>query len=64
MGKMRNAYNILVRKPKGKIPFRRSGISGRIILKWILNKQDVEWIQPSGRRLVNMIIRNFRFHKK
>jgi hypothetical protein len=30
MGVMRNAYNVLVRKPEGKRPF------GRTILKWIL----------------------------
>jgi hypothetical protein len=33
---MRNAYNILVGKPRGKRPFKGIGIDGIIILVWIL----------------------------
>jgi hypothetical protein len=33
MGEMRSAYKILVRKPEGKRPLRRSGIERRIILE-------------------------------
>jgi hypothetical protein len=32
------AYKILVGKPEGKMPFRRLGVNGRIILKFILGK--------------------------
>jgi hypothetical protein len=35
MEEMRNVYKILVRKPEGKRPHRRSGIGGMIILEWI-----------------------------
>jgi len=35
-----NSYKILVRTPEGKRSHGRSGIDGRIILEWILGKQD------------------------
>jgi hypothetical protein len=35
---MRNAYELLVEKPKGKRPGGRPRLYERIILKWILNK--------------------------
>jgi hypothetical protein len=38
LGKMRNAYSILVAKPGRKRPLGRLGIPGRIILEWILEK--------------------------
>jgi hypothetical protein len=38
MGDMRNTYKILVRKLKGKDHLGGRGISGRIILKWILKE--------------------------
>jgi hypothetical protein len=38
MGKLRNAYKILVEKPQGKSPFEHLGVDRRIILKWILGK--------------------------
>jgi hypothetical protein len=41
MGKRRDEYRALVGKPEGKKPLggpRR--VDGRIILKWILNRQD------------------------
>jgi hypothetical protein len=34
---MRNTYKVLVRKPEGKRQLD-SGIYGKIILRWILNK--------------------------
>jgi hypothetical protein len=36
MGEMRNAYKILVGKPKRKRPLGRTKRKGRIILEWIL----------------------------
>jgi hypothetical protein len=38
---MRNAYQILARKPEGKRPLGRPGCRCEIIYKWILKKQDV-----------------------
>jgi hypothetical protein len=38
MGEMRNVYEILVRKLKGKNHLGDIGIEGRIISKWILRK--------------------------
>jgi hypothetical protein len=38
MGKMRNAYKLLVGKPEGKGPLKDTGIDGRIILEWIFGK--------------------------
>ena len=34
MEKSRNAYRVLVGKPKGKRPLGRPRLDGRIILKW------------------------------
>jgi len=41
MGMMRNAYRVLVRKPEGKRLDRSCRLDERIILKFILNKQDI-----------------------
>jgi hypothetical protein len=41
MGENRNAYRILLGKPEGKIPPERPDAGGWIILKWILEKEDV-----------------------
>jgi hypothetical protein len=41
MGVMRNAYRVLVRKPEEKKPDRSCRRYERIILKFILNKQDL-----------------------
>jgi hypothetical protein len=38
MEKVRNAYNILVRKPEGKRQLGNLGVNRRIILEWILGK--------------------------
>jgi len=35
---MRNAYKILVGKPKGKRHSEEVGVDGKIILEWILGK--------------------------
>jgi hypothetical protein len=41
---MRNAYRLLVGKPEGKRLLGRQGVSGRIILGWILERWDgVMW---------------------
>jgi hypothetical protein len=38
-------YKILVGKPEGKRPLRNLGITGKIILKWILGKLGLRmWI--------------------
>jgi hypothetical protein len=37
VGEMRNAYAILVAKPKWKMPLYDLGVDGKILLKWILN---------------------------
>jgi hypothetical protein len=39
MGKMRNAYKILVRKPEGRDHSEDVGTDEMIILEWILGKQ-------------------------
>jgi hypothetical protein len=37
---MRNAYNVLVGKPEGKL--KNLGVDGKMILEWILGKYDVK----------------------
>jgi hypothetical protein len=39
MGKMTNAYKILVCKPEGRVESEDMGVDVKIILKWILGKQ-------------------------
>jgi hypothetical protein len=41
MGEKRSAYRILVGKPEGKRPLGRPRLSGRIILKWKLERIGV-----------------------
>jgi hypothetical protein len=38
MGEMRNAFKVLIRKPKGRDHSEDLGIDGKIILEWILGK--------------------------
>ena len=38
IGQKRNEHRVLVGEPEGKIMLGRSGVDGRIILKWILEK--------------------------
>jgi hypothetical protein len=42
MGEMRGVYTVLVGKPEGKRPLEDPGVDGRIILRWIFRKWDVE----------------------
>jgi hypothetical protein len=63
MGEMRNVYKILVRTPEGKRPLKDLSAHGRIILEWILGKQQecVDWVCLAEDRdkwwaLVNMIM--------
>jgi hypothetical protein len=41
LGERRDAYEVLVGKPKGKRPLGRPKIDGRIILRRIFRKWDV-----------------------
>jgi hypothetical protein len=41
MGKGRGVCRVFMGKPEGKIPLRRPGVDGRIILKWISRKWDM-----------------------
>jgi hypothetical protein len=44
MGENRNAYRILVGKPEEKRPLEDLDVGGRIILRWVLERQDgVVW---------------------
>jgi hypothetical protein len=38
MGQKRNAYRLLVGKPEGRDHYEVQGISGWIILRWILER--------------------------
>jgi hypothetical protein len=40
MGEKRNAYRVLVGKAEGQRPLVRPRLRWRIMLKWILHKQD------------------------
>jgi len=51
MGEGRGVYRVLVGKPEGKRPLGRPGADGRIILRWIFRKWDVEvWTGSSWLR--------------
>jgi hypothetical protein len=41
MRERRGVYKILVGKPEGKRPLGRSGVDGRIILRWIFRMWDM-----------------------
>ena len=41
VGKKRNSYSVLVGKQEGKRPLGRAGREWKIVLKWILNDQNV-----------------------
>jgi hypothetical protein len=40
MEESRGAYRVLVGKPEGRNHLEDTGVDGRIILKWILEKWD------------------------
>jgi hypothetical protein len=40
MGEKTDAYKVSVGEPEGKRPLEHIDVCGRIILKWILQKQD------------------------
>jgi hypothetical protein len=41
MGRMRNAYKILIGKDEGKIPLEKTESRWEVILKWMFKKQIV-----------------------
>jgi hypothetical protein len=43
-GDMRNACNILIRKPKRKNHSEDQGVDGKALLEWIFRWEDVDWI--------------------
>jgi hypothetical protein len=45
MGYSRGVYRVLVGKPEGKRPLGRLEVDGRIILRWIFRKWDVEGME-------------------
>jgi hypothetical protein len=45
IGAVRNSYVIYIGKPKERYCFGAVGIGGRILLKWILMKYCIGWIQ-------------------
>jgi len=52
MGERTGVYRILVGKHEGKRPLRRPCVDGRIIIKWIFRKWNVEvWTGPSWLRI-------------
>ena len=58
----RDVYRGLVGKPEGKETTWKTGVDGRIILKWIIRKRgDMDWIDPAQGRerwqeLVNAVM--------
>jgi hypothetical protein len=42
MGERRGVYRVLVRKTEEKRPLGRRGVDGRIILRWVFRKRDVD----------------------
>ena len=52
MGERRGVYGVLVGKPEYKRPLGRPGVDGRLILRWIFRKWDVEvWTGSSWLRI-------------
>jgi hypothetical protein len=49
MEETRKAYKTIVRNPEEKRPLERH-VNGRILLKWILKKWDVDWIHVAQNR--------------
>jgi hypothetical protein len=50
---IRGAYRVLVGKPERKRPLGRTGVNGKIILKWIFRTWDggVDWIDLAQNRV-------------
>jgi hypothetical protein len=52
MGERRGVYRVLVGKSEGKRPLGDPGGEGRIILRWIFRKWDVElWMGSNWLRI-------------
>jgi hypothetical protein len=52
MGEVKNAYKILVGKPEGE----SLCIDGAVILKWIVECEDVDWIHLAEDRTVSRLL--------
>jgi hypothetical protein len=52
VGDERGVYRVFLVKPEGKRPLGRPNVDGRIILRWIFRKWDVEvWAGLSWLRI-------------
>ena len=52
MGERRSVYRVMVGKPERKRHLEKSGVEGRIILRWIFRKWDVgAWTGSSWLRI-------------
>ena len=52
MGEKRGICKFLVEKPEGRDNLEDTGVDGRIILRWIFTKWDVEvWTESSWLRI-------------
>ena len=52
VGESRDMYRVLVGTPEGKIPFGKPDVDGKIILRWIFRKWDVQaWTGLSWLRI-------------
>jgi len=49
-GERRGVYRALVGKLEGRRPLGRPSVDGRVILRWIFRKWDVDWIERTQDR--------------
>jgi hypothetical protein len=46
MGERKGVYRVLVKKPGERHHLVDPDMEGRIILRWVFRKLDVDWIEP------------------